>query len=204
MYELPSRYVLSRSLLDSEAARVQLEDEASLQGRQNLTLLCDGWDDAAGRSIYATLAVEVQRPPILLGLTDMTGQRANTFAILKVNEDNLASMNVNPLQIAGLCTDNPTTMVAMRREWEKKYPKTIVYGCRLHQINILLGKISAYMKDTTKLVTRLVSFFNRSHVYSGKLADKAKKLGVTRGLVIHTETRWYATALMFKSALAHQ
>ena len=28
-----------------------------------LTLLCDGWEDAAGRSIYATVAAEVAKPP---------------------------------------------------------------------------------------------------------------------------------------------
>lgn len=126
MYKTPSRYVICHTVMDSEAARIQILEEDNLSKRTNMTLLCDGWDDAAGRSVYATLAVEVNKPPVLLGLVDMTGQRTNVEAIIELNERNLASMNVNPLQMAGLCTDNPSTMIAMRREWERKYPRTIV------------------------------------------------------------------------------
>lgn len=70
-------------------------------------------------------------------------------------------------------------------------------------MNILIGKIGAYMKDVVKKNSRLVSFFNRSHIYNGLLADAAKVYGIKRGLKISVETRWYSTALMFKSVLSH-
>ncbi|KAF8645091.1 hypothetical protein AX14_009283 [Amanita brunnescens Koide BX004] len=41
-YEAPSRYVLSHNLLDSEAARVELEEIDRLKARKCLTLLLDG------------------------------------------------------------------------------------------------------------------------------------------------------------------
>lgn len=59
------------------------------------------------------------------------------------------------------------------------------------------------MKDLIKKNARIVAFFNRSHVYGGKLAEIAKQLGVTRGLTITVETRWYSTCLMFKSLQSH-
>lgn len=126
MYTCPSRFVLTHTILDAESARIQIIEESALKSRNNLTMLCDGWDDAAGRSVYATVVVEVRRPPVLLGLTDMTGQRTNAGAVLEVNEKNLSSMGIDSLQIAGLCTDNPSAMIAMRRMWEQKYPRTVV------------------------------------------------------------------------------
>lgn len=157
MYKPPSRYVLRHTILDAESARIQILEEEGLKTRQYMTLLCDGWDDAAGRSVYATLAVEVKKPPIILGLEDMTGQRTNANAILEVNEKNLKHMGVDVLQIAGLCTDNPSTMLAMRREWEHKYPKTIVSQyciSPLNHIQLFTHHFNRYMAAASIKSTR--------------------------------------------------
>jgi hypothetical protein len=42
---MSSRYVLSHSILDSEAAQVQLEEMAYMKDQKRLTLLIDGWED---------------------------------------------------------------------------------------------------------------------------------------------------------------
>ena len=55
--------LLKMAILKSEAARVQLVNTKETKTRIGLTLLCDGWEDAAGRSIYATVAAEVAKPP---------------------------------------------------------------------------------------------------------------------------------------------
>ena len=118
--------MLTRRILEAEAARIQLIDEEAMKSRTRLTMLCDGWEDAAGRSIYATVVIEVGSIPVVLGLADLAGQRADTGRMVQVNEENLTGLGIDPKQIAGMCTDSPTTMVAARREWEKKYPHTIV------------------------------------------------------------------------------
>ncbi|KAJ6591877.1 hypothetical protein B0H10DRAFT_2233193 [Mycena sp. CBHHK59/15] len=49
-YNAPSRYELSHTLLDAEAADVFLKDSSRLQKSEMLTLLEDGWEDRLKRS----------------------------------------------------------------------------------------------------------------------------------------------------------
>ncbi|KAG1735804.1 hypothetical protein EDB19DRAFT_1830154 [Suillus lakei] len=60
-------------LLDSEAARVKLEEVDRPKGRRLLTLLLNGWEDMLRRSLYGSLAAEVKQHPIILALEDMMG-----------------------------------------------------------------------------------------------------------------------------------
>ena len=64
MYDPPRHFKLSTYVLDGEAARVHLEQMESISERKELTMLCDDWEDAAGRSIYATVTAEVGQCPI--------------------------------------------------------------------------------------------------------------------------------------------
>ena len=59
--------------LPAEEARVFKEDLLRLEGRNNLTYLMDGWEDAQKRSIYRSMAAEVSQFPIVLGLEELTG-----------------------------------------------------------------------------------------------------------------------------------
>lgn len=59
--------------MDSEIAHVQMEDIARLKGRKRLTYLLDGWEDKIRRSLYGSMAAEVNQHPVVLSLEDMTG-----------------------------------------------------------------------------------------------------------------------------------
>lgn len=126
MFDAPSWFELVHYTLKSEAARVQLINIAQMKDRTAITLICDGWEDAAGRSIYATVAVASNTPPIVLNLTDMSGKRATADAIIKLLHTDLKRMGLEPKDISAICTDNPTTMAAVRRRWEQAYPSCIV------------------------------------------------------------------------------
>ena len=65
--------MLSHSILESEVARVQLEDLEQLENSRNQTLLYDEWEDGLGKSIYGAVHASVGEYPIILGLDDMTG-----------------------------------------------------------------------------------------------------------------------------------
>ncbi|KAF8840053.1 hypothetical protein BDN67DRAFT_1011772 [Paxillus ammoniavirescens] len=73
-YNVPSRYVLSHSIMDAELCRVQLEEVARVKERKRLTFLLDGWEDLLKRSLYGALAAEINQYPIVLKLADMTGR----------------------------------------------------------------------------------------------------------------------------------
>ncbi|THH03924.1 hypothetical protein EW145_g5898 [Phellinidium pouzarii] len=171
-----------------------------------LAHLADGWEDAAGRSIYGVVAAEVKKDPVVLGLSDLTGQRATAGAVVTVCNENMAKMDLKARQSAALCTDNPTTMITARRLWVETYTWMIVYACFLHMLNTLIGKITAFpaMRTVTQKNTHIVSFFNRSHYWGGQLAEIASGFGIRRGLTINTESRWYALILMCLSVQTYQ
>ncbi|KAF8225744.1 hypothetical protein L208DRAFT_1408030 [Tricholoma matsutake] len=90
LYEAPSRYVLSHSIMDAEAASSNLSEASSYcsvatdstavsYDRKRLTLLIDGWEDILRPSLYGSVAVEVGQYLSVLSLTDMTGNHATNM-----------------------------------------------------------------------------------------------------------------------------
>jgi len=86
LYTSPSRYVISHSIMDSEAARVRLEELEHVKKSKKLTYLIDGWEDLLKRSIYGSVAAEVGKYPTVLPLEDMTGNRATAEGIMGAAE----------------------------------------------------------------------------------------------------------------------
>ncbi|KAG1837559.1 hypothetical protein DFJ58DRAFT_862853 [Suillus subalutaceus] len=101
-YHIPSCYVLSRHLLDSEAVRVQQEEINRLKERKCLTLLLDVWEDLLRRSLYGSLAVEVNHPPVVLALENMTGQRGTAENLVTVSRDR--HRYGQPVRVTGMGT----------------------------------------------------------------------------------------------------
>ena len=132
MYDPPSRYVLSHTILDGESARVKLVEMETLSLRKYLTLLVDSWEDKERRSIYANVASEVKKQPVVLGLQDLTGERATSDNIVATCKSNMKKMSLQPRQVAGMVTDNPTTMQAVCRKFEELYPWVIVCIINIH------------------------------------------------------------------------
>lgn len=221
-YPIASRYQLQTSVIDAEAARVDEVNRLNFNKRNFVTLLVDGWEDLMKRSLYATVIAEVGKSPVVLGLADLTGKRSTADSVFNVLIEGLRKMDINPQKVAALVTDNPTTMISVRKKFEAKYTWVLVsihilsrldsrvltclsngqtYPCFLHLLNTLIGKIVNFreVKAIIKANTRLVTFFNRSHYWSGILIEVARKHGIKRGLHINTESRWYAMILMLLS-----
>ncbi|KAF9241820.1 ribonuclease H-like domain-containing protein [Melanogaster broomeanus] len=191
-YESPSRYVLSHNLLDSEAVRVQQEDIDRLKPRKKLTLLLDGWEDLLKRSLYGSVAVEVNHHPVVLALQDMTGSRGTAENLVTISQKAMTKMEIGDgKNLIAVTTDNPTVMQAFRR--------------KLH-LNTLIGDIVAYpeMKKIITKTTRVVSFFNSSHYWGGQLNNEAKKLDIKQRLKQNCESRFYALILHCMSVKSHK
>jgi hypothetical protein len=121
-YTSPSRYVLSHMLLDSEAAHVQIEELEHLKKRKRLTFLFDGWDDRLRRSLYGSVASEVNHFPVVLSLDDMTGSRGSAEKLLDVAQKGLKNMELEDGKRFIACTtDNLTVMQAFRRKFQAIY-----------------------------------------------------------------------------------
>ncbi|KAG1807686.1 uncharacterized protein BJ212DRAFT_1303393 [Suillus subaureus] len=139
-YTTPTRYVLSHSLLNSEAARVKLEEVDRLKGRRLLTLLLDGWEDKLRRSLYGSLAAEVKQHPIILALEDMMGVRGTVDNLMAMLEKAMKAMEIGDgKKIVAATTNNPTVMQSFRQKFQTKFYWVLTFACFLHSMNTLLG-----------------------------------------------------------------
>lgn len=121
-YAVPSRYVLSHTIMDSEAARGQAEEMARLKSRKKLTLLFDGWEDKLRRSLYGTVAAELGSPPTVLSLDELTGHRGSAVQYLETLKGALKKMDISDARnIIALTTDDPTVMRALRRMFGEEF-----------------------------------------------------------------------------------
>ncbi|KIK76488.1 hypothetical protein PAXRUDRAFT_169799, partial [Paxillus rubicundulus Ve08.2h10] len=204
-YESPSRYVLSHNLLNSKAVRVQQEDIDQLKPRKKLTLLLDGWEDLLKRSLYGSVAVEVNHHPVVLALQDMTGSWGTAENLVTVLQKAMISDGKN---LIAVMTDNPTVMQAFRQKLQLVFSWILIstFACVLHSLNTLIGDIVAYpeMKKIITKTTRIVSFFNSSHYWGGQLNKKAKKLGIKQRLKQNCESHFYALILHCMSTKSHK
>jgi hypothetical protein len=128
-YVPPTRYVLSHSIMDGEAARVQLEDHHRLKALPRLTLLFDGWEDKRRRSLYGSVASQIGEDPIVLSLDDLTGKRGSAQTYLETAVAALKRNELeNPTNIIALTTDNPTVMQSFRRKFQDQFFWVLVSG----------------------------------------------------------------------------
>ena len=114
--------MLSHSIMDAEAARVELEELVYMKDRKRLTLLTDGWEGILRQSLYGSVAAEVGQYPSVLSLTDMTGNCGTAENILKVAADGLKTMELEGgHSIIAVTMDNPSIMQSFRNKFQEKY-----------------------------------------------------------------------------------
>ncbi|KAL7281205.1 hypothetical protein ACG7TL_004513 [Trametes sanguinea] len=205
-YTPPTRYVLMQKYLPGEEARVIADDIQRLSKMTMLTMMTDGWEDDLHRALYGTLLAELGTRPIILGLEDVSGERATAAKLIEVVENALKKKRATAKQLICVVTDNPTTMRAFRRLLQQKYPWLLTTYCFLHVLNTNVGKVTDYpaIKATISVNAKIVSFFNSSHYWGGQLDIIRAQLKLKSKLKTHTATRWYSLILQAISVQEHR
>ncbi|KAJ7200621.1 ribonuclease H-like domain-containing protein, partial [Mycena pura] len=144
-----------------------------------------------------------------MGLEDLTasGKRGSSNKILEVVEDSMQNMGIDNAQsFLAMTTDDPSTMKAVRRKFEEKYPWIITLACFVHQLNTMIGEICTFprAKGALQQANRIVTFFNSSHYWGGQLKISAKAEKIKRGLKKNCESRWYSVILLASSVESHR
>ena len=94
--------LLSHTILESEAACVNLEDLERIQAWRQLTLLFYGWEDILWRNLYGTVGAGIGKFPIMLSLDNMTGRRGTAQGYLETIKGAMHKMGITGG--LGLCT----------------------------------------------------------------------------------------------------
>ncbi|KAI5990358.1 hypothetical protein EDC04DRAFT_2911953 [Pisolithus marmoratus] len=113
----------ANSRLLHEAVRVQQEEIDRLKPQKKITLLLDGWEDCLKRSLYGSVAVEVNHYPVVLALEDMTGLRGTAENLVAISQKAMNGMEIGDgKNVIAITTDNPTVMQAYHRKMQGAFP----------------------------------------------------------------------------------
>ncbi len=191
-YLLPSRWVLSNTLLDQEISRINIKIERIVDKEVNLTIAFDGWTNPTGQSIYDYCLITEERREYLWCSKNYSDIPHHTGAFLGVEIIKIVE-KIGPEKLCAVVSDNaPDTCVAQRILCQK-YPHILNIRCIAHCINLITKDLCKHtlVVDTIRKVGIIHKYFTMSHAACQFLKDAIKILQIKgRGLKSHTKTRW--------------
>jgi len=219
-YKVPSRYVMSHTLLDREDGRISEFVKMKIAQAECVAIISDGWTNVNNTPIV-NFMISTPEPVFLKSV--ITGENRHTGEyiaqlLMEVIEDIGAS------KVMAVVTDNAANMKAA---WDiitenDQYKHIHCYGCAAHGLHLLATDICS-LDSVDKLLQRaksIVKFVKYKHVPhavferiqqetldKGKrkaaAADKlkAKKNTKPLSLILPSATRWGTNAAMLQRLL---
>lgn len=191
-YNLPSRWVLTETLIIQEISRITLKVKRIIDEENNLTIAFDGWTNSTGQSIYDYCLITEERKEYLWCSKNYSDvpHHTGTFLgneIIKIIDD------IGPEKLAAVVSDNAPDARIARRILCEKYPHILNIRCMAHCINLITKDLCkhTFVADTVRKVGVIHQYFTMSHAPCQFLKDAIKILQIKGGgLKSHTKTRW--------------
>ena len=219
-YKVPSRYVMSHTLLDREDGRISDFVSMKIAQAECVAIISDGWTNVNNTPIV-NFIISTPEPVFLKSVT--TGENRHTGEyiaqlLMEVIEEIGAS------KVMAVVTDNAANMKAA---WgiiteNDQYKRIHCYGCAAHGLHLLATDICS-LDSVAKLLARaksIVKFVKYKHVphavferiqqetldrgkKKAAAADKlkAKKNSKPLSLILPSATRWGTNAAMLQRLL---
>jgi hypothetical protein len=144
---LPSRKVVSTSLLDSVAAEVQLASAESLAAETFIDGSCDGWRKKyceQGASMTNTCALTAHGSQFF-DCTNCAGMRKDSPAIAEYLEGQAKGLTGGDLRrMAGFVLDNTKANWAAMKIVAAKHPYWIMRGCIAHGLSLCMKDFTSF------------------------------------------------------------
>ncbi|XP_063907445.1 uncharacterized protein LOC135125715 [Zophobas morio] len=188
-YQLPSRYILSTSLLDTQFEEIQSCVKSKISEASVLTLQCDQWSNVRNDSITNYV---INTPTPVFYKTEHTKSNRHTSEFLK-KEIKLVLEEIGVHKFLAIITDNGANIRKARREIHNEFSYMLEYGCICHSLNLLVEDILKLdeISNFKKSVTAVVKEIKNSHVLQARLKEiQEEKNKVSLSLKLPVRTRW--------------
>lgn len=198
-YKMPSRYILSNTLLDAQFILVKEKVKDELKRVKYVCLTTDGWTSRATTSYQAVTAHYI--------LGDTWELRSALLGCFECNERHTASYIKDELlrvttdweikdKVFVCVTDNAANMKAAIRltGWEH-------FACIAHTLNLIVRSGLVTIEDVIKKIKTIVEHFHRSPVATKKLFEMQEQLNPGNKplkLIMDVVTRWNSTLDMIE------
>lgn len=203
-YSVPTRYMISNSLLDSEYERIRQETSDVINQAEALALVMDGWTDINGKGTV-NFIITTPKPFFYKCVYPGTNRETSTylFTQLKAVID-----EIGPSKFVATVTDNTNSMKALWRMIELEYAHVFAVGCASHTLNLLLKDIMKLenFKTCNEMVTKIIKYIKKRHVelsYFEKI-QKEKYGNDKKSLKLPSQTRWGGFVIMLESLLCNR
>jgi len=191
-YNLPSRWILSETLIIQEVSRINLKVSKIINEENDLTISFDGWTNSTGQSIYDYCLITEERDEYLWCSKNYSDIPHHTGVFLG-NEIIKIVDDIGPEKLAAVVSDNAPDARVARRILCEKYPYILNIRCIAHCINLITKDLCKheFVVDTIRKVGIIHQYFTMSHASCQFLKDATKILQIKGGgLKSHTKTRW--------------
>jgi hypothetical protein len=199
-YQLPSRYSLSKPLLDAEYMRIMEKVEQQLNEALCLSLISDGWTNIRGDSVINFIICTPK--PVFYKSIDAS-EKKHTAEYIS-NQMIQVIEKIGSEKFFALITDNGSSMKAAWEIITEKYPNITALGCFAHGMNLVMNDIMSLqtMENIFKKAKRVVKHIKGAHILSSSFKMKQnEKLGKNKAttLKLPSKTRWNRVVIMFES-----
>ena len=181
-YTVPSRYMLSNNLLDSEYYRVQEKVKETTDNSDCLCIISDGWSNIRNEGLINFLLTTPL--PVFLKSVD-TNTNKYTGAYIG---DQIKSVikESGPTKVFAIITDNARNMKAAWEVVRTTYPHIVTIGCTAHGLNLLLGDICELitLDNLMKKSKKLIKTIKHKHILNAMFIKKHKESKLSYALKI--------------------
>lgn len=199
-YTVPSRYVLSNTLLDLEYKRLKVAIDVKLTKSLALALITDGWTNVLGKGVI-NFFVTTPEPIFYLAVYPEVQRETSEFIssqIIKIINE------IGPAKFEVLVTDNAANMKAVWRIIKREFPHISCVGCLSHSINLICEDVFKKIRvfnETLDKILKVIKFIKRTHVALAQFEEyQTVKFGTSAcTLKLFSKTRWSGAFITLKS-----
>ena len=125
-----------------------------------VTIACDGWTDAVGRSIIVVIALGGDAP-VLVDVIDAELEKKSASWIAALLCKSI--QGVGSEKVIQVCMDNASANRSAAREVTSKYPRIVTTNCAAHCLNLLFKDICSIRNfaEVLAMVNTVVVFLHR-------------------------------------------
>lgn len=189
-FKIPSRYLLSNTILDREYKKLSYLVEKTLNNSPEFVCITsDGWSNINKLSIINYMITTPN--PFFYKATSMNEER-HTAENIANGIDNIID-EIGTSKVAAVITDNAPNMKAAWKILQRKYPQKIFLGCWAHAIHLWIKDILnlSWADNIIQDGKNIINYFRNHQIILAILRKIQKeKYNKCISLLLPGETRW--------------
>jgi hypothetical protein len=181
-YKAPSSKLISEGILNDVYDNVKKKTAENLQNK-TIAIAQDGWTTNQNVSIIAHTMIADGKSYFLDATDTQSNAKTGEFCAKLLEESISKAEQEYGVTVAGIVTDNCSSMTSLRNIMSSRFPELRSYGCNSHLLNLLGDKFTP-----DELIDQVISVQKhiRSHCFTSACLRTFKGLRP----VLPSSTRW--------------